>query len=114
MRAASSLDARFSRLERLARTANLLPSSSPRNAGAPDAAGMTEPVTPLAQAEVVTDASGHQFVLGLSNVRGRWVAARYKIMCLDAISDAGKGPPALCRNVELTKRPRSEAVLGGL
>ena len=110
---APSLIARFTRLERLARTANHVPRNSPRSAGALDATIVTEPVMPLAQAEVVTDKSGHQFVLGLAHVRGRWVAARYEIVCPGVISDVGNGRPALCRNVELTKRPRSEAVLGG-
>jgi hypothetical protein len=109
----SPLVARFNRLERLARTANGLPRNSLRDAGALDAATITEPVTPLVQAEVVTDESGHQFVLGLANVRGQWIAARYEIVWQCVISDVGKGRPAKYRNVELTKRPRSEAVLGG-
>ena len=69
---------------------------------------------PLVKAEVVTHESSHQFVLGLANVRGQWVASRYEIVRPGEISDVGIGRPALHRNVELTKRPRSEAVLGGL
>jgi len=114
MRATSPLVARFNRLERLARTANNLPKNRSRDAGALDAATVTEPAMPLVQSEVVTDESGHQFVLGLANVRGQWLAARYEIVRPGAISDVGKGRPASYRNVELTKRPRSEAVLGGL
>jgi hypothetical protein len=73
MRATSSLSARFSRLERLACTANGLP----RNCVSPvDVAPVTEPVMPLVQAEVVTDEAGRQLVLGLANVRGKWVVAR--------------------------------------
>ena len=112
MGATSPLVARLNRLERLARTANNLPRNSSRDAGDLDAATVTEPVMPLVQAEVVTDESGHQFVLGLAHVRGHWVAARYDIVW--PISDVEMGQPTLYCNVELTKRPRSEVMLGGL
>jgi hypothetical protein len=55
-----------------------------------------------------------QFVLGLANVHGQWVAGRYEIVRPSAIRDVGLGRPEIYRNVEMTKRPRSEAVLGGL
>ena len=63
MRTASALAARFDRMERLARTANGLPKNSSPYAGALDAATITEPIVPLVQAEVVTDESGHRYVL---------------------------------------------------
>jgi hypothetical protein len=58
MSATSPLIARFTRLERMARTANGLPRSSLRDAA------VTEPVVmSLVKAEVVTDETGRQFVL---------------------------------------------------
>ena len=63
---------------------------------------------PLLHAEVVTDKSGKRVVLGLANVRGHWVPARFEIAGLDEISDADSG--AHMKMPVLTKRPRSEAV----
>jgi hypothetical protein len=114
MRATSPLVARLNRFERMARTVNDHQGSSTRNAGAPDAAIIPNPVMPLVQAEVVTDESGHQFVLGLANVQGQWVAARYEIVRPSEISDVGRRRPEIYRNVDLIKRPRSKAMLGGL
>jgi hypothetical protein len=111
MRATSSLVARFNRLERLARTANDLPKNSSSDAGAT----VAEPVMPLVQSEVVTDESGHQFVLGLANVRGQWVAARYEIVWPGVISDVVRGPRSADRRCRVDKGGRrAEAVLGGL
>src|SRR5271169_3863170 len=111
---APSLVARFTRLERLARTANHLPRNSLRSAGALDAATVTEPVLPLIQAEVVTDESGHQFVLGLANVRGQWVAARYEVVRSCVISDVGRGPLGRTTTPSRQRVHGAEAVLGGL
>jgi len=110
MKSSSPLATRYNRLERLARTANVLATSSLRDAGAVDGAATAEPVMPLVQAEVVTDDSGRQFVLGLANVRGQWIAAGYEIARPGVISDVRKGRPVLFR--EPAKRPRTEAVLG--
>ena len=111
MRTASALAARFDRMERLARAANGLPKNSSPDAGALDAATITHPIVPLLQAEVVTDASGHRYVLGLANVNGRWIAANYEIVLPGAISDVGLGHPELYRGVELTKRSGSAAAV---
>jgi hypothetical protein len=112
MRTASALAARFDRMERLARTANGLPKNASPDAGALDAATITEPIVPLVQAEVVTDASGHRYVLGLANVHGRWIAANYEIVLPCAISDVGLGHPEIYRSVELTKKSGGAAALG--
>ena len=111
MRTASALAARIDRMERLARTANGLPKNSSPAAGTLDAAAITDPVLPLVQAEVVTDEAGHRYLLGLANVRGQWVAAKYEIVLPGAISDVELGHPELYRGVELTKRSGSAAAV---
>ena len=55
---------------------------------------------------------GIGIVLGLANVHGRWIAAKYEIVLPGAISDVGLGHPEIYRSVDLTKRSGNAATAG--